>query len=607
VVVLGVPASGRAEPTAASADVTFAADVFGVPARPLAQAEVGGAYRVDAPPGVSLTAGAGVLQVDGLGPDAAATALLPSATGADVTVRHSFRPSSASAVATVVDSTLLRVQGDGDRYRVEVVVRDGAASALRLERVVGSTTTVVGRTDLDAPLAAGGWFRVEARVSGSGPVTLRARVWSSGQARPAWQVVAADTDPSAVRSSGAVGLAWRSSKPTGSVAVADLDATQQLAPSPGIPQLRTTTVDGFIHPGIANSAGSLSLARAAALAGRQPWAGALEIVRRSRFADPGWTPHPVAVVGCGAHNVPDQGCTAETDDAQAAYTQALLWYFTGDQRYARTAAAVLDAWSATVRTHAFDTTTYVNGRLQAAWAAQTFTKAAELLRASGADWKGADRFGDVLHRAFLPLVQDGWRGGGANGQLAMADATIAIGVYTNDRAVFDDGTGDWRQQLRAAVHLSSDGPQPSPPAGTVVRASGIDAYWRDPSAYVDGLEQETCRDAGHMALGLGAALEGAETAGLQGVDLYGLERERLVAGMEYNSEFLADPAAPGWVCPRPLTYGGDVWRLTWELGYRHYTAEGVPLPETARLLDAVRPTGSALFLNWETLTHGTAG
>lgn len=606
--LLSVPASGRAEPAAATVDVTFAADVFGVSPRPLGVAEVGGAYRVQAPPGVSLTAGAGVLRVDGLRHGATATALLPSALGADVTVRHSFRPSSSSTATRVVDSTLLRVDGDGDRYQAEVVVREGTATALQLERVVGSTTTVVGRTDLHVPLLTGGWFRVEARVGGSGPVTLRARVWSSGQVRPAWQVVVADTDPAAVRPSGAIGLGWRTSSARASVAVADLEATQQLTPTDGgLPQLRTTTVDGFSHPGIANSAESLSLARAAALAGRQPWAGALEVVRRSRFADPGWIPHPVAVVGCGAHNVPDQGCTAEIDDAQAAYTQALLWYFTGDQQYARTAAAILDAWAATVQKHLFDTTTYVNGRLQTAWAAQTLTKAAELLRASGANWKGADRFGHVLHRAFLPLVQDGWRGGGANGQLAMADATIAIGVYTNDRAVFDDGTGDWRQQLRAAVHLSADGPQPLPPAGTIIRASGVDAYWRDPSSYVDGLEQETCRDAGHMALGFGAALEGAETAGLQGVDLYRLERQRLVAGMEYNTRFFDDPAAPGWVCPRQLTYGGDLWRLTWELGYRHYTADGVALPETARLLGAVRPTGSALFLNWETLTHGSAG
>jgi len=592
--------------------VTVAADVFGGAPRSLvgSEAEVGGAYRVGAPAGTSLTAGGGQLRVGGLDRGATASVLLPSVTAKDVTVGHSVHLAGDAGRGTVVDSTSLRTQGDGDEYRVEVVFRRASAAQIRVERVTGATPALLGRAAVDAPPGADGWFRVETQVSGAGPVTVRARAWSSGQVRPPWQVVVADTGSAAPAGAGAVGWSWRSSTPA-TVAVADLTATERRPTTPGrgLPQLVTSRGGGFSHPGVVNGPESLSLARAAASAGRQPWAGALQAVLRSRYADPDWVAHPVPVVRCGARNVPDEGCSSETDDAQAAYTQALLWYFTGDRRYADTAAAILDAWSSTVRTHAFDTSLYVNGRLQAAWAASTFTKAAELLRWSGAGWStsAADRFGQALRTAYLPLVRDGWRGGGANGQLAMADATIAIGVYTDDWGVFVDGVGDWRQQVRSAIYLSSDGAQPLPPAGTGIRSSRIRDYWQDVPAYVDGLEQETCRDAGHMALGFGSAFEGAETAGLQGVDLYGQERERLVQGMEYNTRYLVAPAAAGWVCPQPLRFGGDAWEETWELGYRHYTADGVALPETTRLLDAVRPTGSALFLNWETLTHGTAG
>ena len=109
-----------------------------------------------------------------------------------------------------------------------------------------------------------------------------------------------------------------------------------------------------------------------------------------------------------------------------------------------------------------------------------------------------------------------------------------------------------------------------------------------------------------FVLWVAAAFQGAQTAEVQGLDLFGEEQERLTRGMEYNAGFLLDPAAPGWVCPRPLDLGGAFWRLTWEVGLRHYTAAGVDLPRTAELLTGTRPTGSALFVNWETLTHGTA-
>jgi hypothetical protein len=364
--------------------------------------------------------------------------------------------------------------------------------------------------------------------------------------------------------------------------------------------------NGFTHPGIVDSAGSLEKARAGALAGQSPWKPALDKVKSSRFANLSWTPRPVAYVGCGSYNVVDEGCTAETDDAQAAYTQALLWYMTGDKAHAEKAKQILNAWSGVLKDHKFDPVVYKNGLLQAGWAGETFTKAAELVRYSGAGWSSADvaRFETMLNTAFLPRVRNGWTWTSANWQLSMAEATMNIGVFTNNRAVYDDGVGDWRNHVKGSFYLAGDGAKPHFPTGTIMKDGNYREYWSQPKAFTSGLGAETCRDASHLAMGLAAALNGAETARNQGLDLYGEQRQRLVAAMEYNARFINDPGASGWVCPKPLNLGGTGYSLTWTIGYNQYAGrQGVAMPETKRLLGSVGPTGTGLFMNWETLTH----
>ena len=43
------------------------------------------------------------------------------------------------------------------------------------------------------------------------------------------------------------------------------------------------------------------------------------------------------------------------------------------------------------------------------------------------------------------------------------------------------------------------------------------------NASVSGICQETCRDLGHTQLGIAGMINGAETAFIQGVDLYGIQ------------------------------------------------------------------------------------
>ena len=62
----------------------------------------------------------------------------------------------------------------------------------------------------------------------------------------------------------------------------------------------------------------------------------------------------------------------------------------------------------------------------------------------------------MLKKAFLPHVINGWIGAGANWLLSMADATMDIGIFTDDRATFDNGVADWRAQVPAAIYMAGE-------------------------------------------------------------------------------------------------------------------------------------------------------
>lgn len=629
-------------------DSVVARDSFAGSTRTVGDAEIGGRWAVQAPAGGSITTGGNQLGVSPVPRGGSYAVGLPSVSAADVTVKHGLRlPTITSAKLGLYETTELRRQADGDRYQATLTVGSGGALSLSADRAVDGQSTQLAKVALPLKATSNGWLTVETKVSGTSPVTVQARVYPAGTTAPGWQVTATDSSAAAVKQAGSVGLNGflsSSGTPTGLglnafQAVATTlaapapvasssprpvqptpapTATTNPAPAPstpapstpaqpgGLPVLQRVVTNGFVHPGILNGTTNLEASRAAVLAGKSPQKPAFDKMKSSRFANLSWTPHPVAYVGCGSYNVVDEGCTAETDDAQAAYTQALLWYYTGDQRYADKAKQILNAYSGTLKDHKFDTKVYKNGLLQAGWAGQTFTKAAELIRYSGAGWSASDvaRFETMLKTAFLPRVINGWTWTSANWQLTMAEATMNIGVFTNDRATWDNGVGDWRNHVKGSFYLASDGSKPNFPANTIMKDSNYLEYWSSPKQFVNGLAAETCRDASHTAMGLAAALDGAETARIQGLDLYGEQRTRLVAAMEYNLRFVNNPSASGWVCAKPLNLGGTGYKLTFALGYNNYAVRGgMSLPETQKFLSTVSPTGSGIFMNWETLTH----
>ena len=107
----------------------------------------------------------------------------------------------------------------------------------------------------------------------------------------------------------------------------------------------------FVHPGVLVSRTQLDFVKSKVAAKAQPWLNAYNQMIGSRYASLSRTPKPRATVECGPYSNPNNGCTDEREDAIAAYTDALVWYTTGNAAYAQKSIALMDAWSATIKTH----------------------------------------------------------------------------------------------------------------------------------------------------------------------------------------------------------------------------------------------------------------
>lgn len=356
----------------------------------------------------------------------------------------------------------------------------------------------------------------------------------------------------------------------------------------------------FVHPGVTVSRSQLDFARTQVLAGAQPWKGAFDQLLASKYADLGRTPKPRAVVECGSYSNPNYGCTDEREDAIAAYTDALAWYVTRDERYAKKAIQLMDAWSAVVQDH-----TNSNAPLQTGWAGSTWPRAAEIVKYTySGGWPNAGRFATMLRNVYLPEVINGSNSNG-NWELSMMEAAVGISVFLEDRASYDRAMATFRTRTAAYVYLASDGDQPKTvPSQHLDTRDKIVKYWQGQSTFVTGLTQETCRDFVHTGYGISAISHVAETSRIQGQDLYGTDvGERLRQALGFQAKYELGAAVPSWLCGGSLTLGlGPVT----EVGYNAlHNRLGIAMTNTQALTQRNRPAGSNnLFVAWETLTHG---
>lgn len=364
----------------------------------------------------------------------------------------------------------------------------------------------------------------------------------------------------------------------------------------------------FTHPGVLLNSQRLDFVREAVEQGRSPWRESYALLMDDPLAALEYRSSPWKTVECGPFSKPDKGCSDEVRDAQAAYTQALAWSYSGERKHAENAVAIMNTWARTLA----GGHTHSNAPLQASWSAQLWTRAAEIIRYRSDAWAQADieRFSQMLLTQYLPDIQRGaaQRIGVChygNWQASGIEAQLNIGVFLDDRQLYEKAIADWRKRLPAFIYSSADGPLPVAPADCAKTEAELITYWEGQTVFVTGHAQETCRDLEHTAYGFAAFINVAETAYIQGLDLYEEQSQRLRDGMEFHTRYRNEKVTPEWLCNGKLV--GDL-NGTFEVAYNHFAnRKQQALPETQRWLLERRPARGYFHYLWETLTHAETG
>jgi hypothetical protein len=279
---------------------------------------------------------------------------------------------------------------------------------------------------------------------------------------------------------------------------------------------------------------------------------------------------PLARVGRN----PTVGQNDYDSDANAAYQCAIMWCLSGDIAYANKSKEIINAWSTTLKS--------ITGRdavLMAGLGPFKMVNAAEILRYTDAGWSPVEiqqtekHFREVIYpviRDFAPFANGNW-------DTAAIKTMMAIGVFCNDRAMFE-------RALNYYVNGAGDG--------------RLTHYLINQT----GQCQESGRDQQHTQLGLAHLGDCCEIAWHQGLDLYGYDGDLVLKGFEYTAQYNLGEDVPfaetldqtGKYHHKIIAASGrGRFRAVFEEIYNHYAnRRGIPAPFTQRAAERVRPEGS---------------
>jgi hypothetical protein len=329
----------------------------------------------------------------------------------------------------------------------------------------------------------------------------------------------------------------------------------------------------FVHPGLLHSREDLARMKNAVATKSEPAFSGYEIFRANAQSQLNYKMHgPLATVGRN----PTVGQSAYDSDANAAYQCAVLWCITGDIAYANKSKEIINAWSATLKS--------ITGRdavLMAGLGPFKMVNAAEILRYTDAGWSQAEiqqtekHFREVIY----PVIKDFAPFANGNWDTAAIKTMMAIGVFCNDRAMFECA-------LRYYVNGAGDG--------------RLTHYIINET----GQCQESGRDQQHTQLGLAHLGDCCEIAWHQGLDLYGYDDNCLLKGFEYTAKYnLGEDVPFAETLDRTGKYhhtlilnnGRGRFRAVFEEIYNHYANRvGIPAPYTQRAAERIRPEGAGM-------------
>lgn len=353
----------------------------------------------------------------------------------------------------------------------------------------------------------------------------------------------------------------------------------------------------FKHPGLLNSKAELDFVKEQIAAGKEPWKSAINHIKSLNFDQR--NPSPMKnLVGIDNHDPMDE----MTKDGSAAYACALLWYHTGQQKYADQAIKILNAWNI-FETH--------DNWLFLSWAVPQFLNAAEIIRTSDAGWSIEDqnKFKTMVQNRWLrPVKNNTWVN---NAMMTTIEAHIAVSIYLDDKAEFQAAVNKYRTWIKSYLYIEADGNVP-----LVAGRATVSNYGTYDGKFLSGQLMETCRDLNHAKMGSYGLMHGAEMAYQQGVDLWKEEGDRFAAFMELHAGWMTGQRkVDTWMCkgtgikctggtnpPQPPCNASN-----WDIAIGHIVNRlGYKLPIAQEMSKGHRFMESDTKRNFkfETLTHG---
>jgi len=364
--------------------------------------------------------------------------------------------------------------------------------------------------------------------------------------------------------------------------VTAVDATEA-----GTPAVDAGDSAAFVHPGLLHTQADFDRMKAKVDAKASPWIDSWNILMANRHADLNWTPNPQTEIHRNDGMNPDNYMTF-VNDVAAAYACAVRWKVSGDARYADKAIQILNAWAAKLTAITWSDGHY-DGSLVAGIQGYQIANAAEIMR-TYPGWAAADfaAFTDMLRKAFSGnqgiltgpsslLVYSNW-------DLAAMAADLAMAVVCDDREWFDSTIRYFKTGLGN---------------GGIMRTVN-----RVHPGYL-GQTQESGRDQGHNTLSIALLTTFCEMAWNQGVDLYGYENNRVLAGAEYVAKGnLIESGSTYFAVPFAAYTNGSVHdtvfatgsigskRPEWALVFNHYVnRKGLAAPYVEKFMLATEPEG----------------
>ena len=257
---------------------------------------------------------------------------------------------------------------------------------------------------------------------------------------------------------------------------------------------------GFAHPGIPLTRQDLDFIKAHL--NEEPWKTGFKVLRNDPFSQLSYRPRgPWEVVerfpGRPLRN------TEWKHDMQAVYNLARMWYFTGDEAYAKKAHDIIIAWAEVQKR--FDGWEAV---LDLGDQVHRFAGGADILRGTWPGWTEDDtkKVKKLFREVYLPATafEGRWIGPANKGTLSIVGA-MGLAVFLDDRELFDS----------CVDFLQTHGPS---------------AF---PNTLSTGQIGESGRDLGHNYGQMVSMILAAEIAWKQGVDVYSDLDNRLLAVGEY--------------------------------------------------------------------------